>query len=63
MYIDDTHCPICDSNEVTNITIRDFDGNAHLQSFDLHLTYICACMKCGVVFVPKHLLPKEKENN
>lgn len=56
------HCPSCNSNEYTNISIRDFDGNARFHSSSVYLTYICGCLKCGIVFIPKNILPKEEVN-
>lgn len=63
MYTEDKHCPICGSTDTTNISVMDFYGHARLHSFDLNISYICACMRCGVVFVPKCLLPNEGEEN
>lgn len=58
--ISEVHCPSCGSREHTMISIRDFDGNARFHSSNVYLNYICGCMRCGIVFIPKNILPKEE---
>lgn len=58
--VPEIRCPICNSTDYTMISIRDFDGNARFHSSGVYLNYICGCMKCGVVFIPKNILPKEE---